>query len=241
MLLYHYKVSYLGGKSCFPKDAYAYQLCDFLIDCFVPIVHLPPLFCLIGMLLGTMFRLCLMTLHSINIMSTGCQANTLENCFRSVINMALVSSNRLAPTRIACSGWSRWIMCFSVRQSSFDFFGISTNFGAAMIWLKTCGRGLLPIILAEPVHVLNLTVLWMVDGMACNWKSASRRSNMFCSTGKRIIENLIVRMMLSLLSWLTSMRGRCSERNGHMFRLVKPTNGSPIGNFKSSFQEVGNC
>lgn len=140
-------------------------------------------------------------------MSAGCQVNVLENCFKSAINLVLVSVDRSAPTHIAYSGRSGWLTCFSMQQSSFDFLWAKISYGAAIIWWKTCRRGVLATIVVESVRVLNLTVPWIVDSMAWNLKSVGRLSNILCPVGKQITENSIIRVMLSFPSWLTNVKG----------------------------------
>lgn len=183
---------------------------SFAISSFIVLLLLPTcpfFFCLTRTLPEKMFKLCSTTLCSTSFMYTGSQENTLDNYFKSVINLVLVYVYSSAPTCTACSRWSGWITCFSLRHSSFDFFGARISYEAAIIWWQTFWRGVLAAIVAEPIHMLNLTVSWMVDSMACNWKSAGRLTNMFFSVGKWIIENLIICVMLSFPWWLTSIRG----------------------------------
>lgn len=138
----------------------------------------PLFFCMMGVLPEMILKLCSMTSRSNHVIFVGCEAKTLEYFFRRVTNLTLTSSDRLAPIRIVCYGCpGRWC-AFLVWWSSFDFFEDHTSSGMAMNWRQWCTRELEVTIVADLTRVLNLTIPWIVDGMACSWKSVGRPCKM---------------------------------------------------------------
>lgn len=63
-------------------------------------------------------------------------------------------------------------------------------------------------IVADPVLVLNLTVPWIIDGIARSWKSDGRPRSMSSSVGRCTTKNSITHMDVSYPSWLTKVSWR---------------------------------
>lgn len=140
----------------------------------------PSFLCFIGALRGMMFRLCLIIMRSTQSYLTAAR----KMCWRLALRAQLIwlwflPIDRHQSVLLAPGDLGVW--CDFSLGDPLCFLVVQTNYGYVRIGWQIYRHVVLVTIVAEPVHVLNLTILWMVGGMSCSWNSAGRPSKMFCS------------------------------------------------------------